>query len=142
MTYQEKSAWIVGLLTLVIFGLYANELINLREAGLLAEAGYQGIMLKAVGAYIVLSIIFHVIIGILSHKDAEAKDQRDKEIDRYGEYMGQYIPMMGAVSALFMALAEWNYFWIANTIFFSMGAGTVLASIAKVLAYRSGAHQW
>ena len=41
-----------------------------------------------------------------------------------------------------MAMAEWDYFWIANVIYLCFVLSAILGSIAKIVAYRQGFPQW
>ena len=56
--------------------------------------------------------------------------------------MGQAWIVIGAVAGLLMALAEWDWFWIANTIFLCFALASIFEGIAKVVAYRRGIPQW
>ena len=37
-----------------------------------------------------------------------------------------------------MAMAEWDWFWIANTMYLGFALSGILEGIAKVVAYRRG----
>jgi hypothetical protein len=61
--------------------------------------------------------VLHTVIRTLSAKDAGIIDQRDKEIYRFGEYVGQSFLVIGGVAALVVAMAEVDHFWIANALY-------------------------
>ena len=82
------------------------------------------------------------MVAIASPKDADKKDQRDREINRFGEYTGQSFVVIGGVAALGMSMAELNHFWIANVIYLAFALSSVLGSVAKIVAYRRGFHPW
>ncbi len=63
---------------------------------------------------------------------------RDKEIDRFGEFATRWFLITGAVAALFMAMAEWDYFWIANVIYLGFALSAIASSVLKLVAYRRG----
>ncbi|MBB4691157.1 hypothetical protein [Paractinoplanes abujensis] len=69
-------------------------------------------------------------------------DQRDREIGRFGDHIGQSLVVAGAVAAMVMALFEARYFWIANVIYLAFVLSAVLGSTAKIFAYRRGFHPW
>lgn len=75
-------------------------------------------------------------------QEAGKKDQRDREIYRFGEYIGQSFVVMGGVAALLMAMAEWDHFWIANVIYLAFVLSAMLGSVAKIVAYRRGFQPW
>jgi hypothetical protein len=69
-------------------------------------------------------------------------DQRDREIGRFGEHIGQSLVVVGGVGALALALLEVDYFWIANVLYLCFTLSAVLGSVAKIFAYRHGFHPW
>jgi hypothetical protein len=142
MSFEEKSAWIMGVLAAATYAVYLAVVIGLAGTMPLAEVPYVAPLLWTVGASIGLSIVLHIVIRALSAKDAGMKDQRDKEIYRFGEYIGQSFLVAGAVSALLLAMAELDYFWIANVIYLAFVLSAILGSVAKVVAYRRGFQPW
>ena len=90
----------------------------------------------------VAAVALHAVIGIFSPREAGKKDQRDREIYRFGEYIGQSFVVIGGVAALLMAMAEWGHFWIANIIYLGFVLSAVLGSVAKIVAYRWGFQPW
>ncbi len=73
---------------------------------------------------------------------AYARDQRDREINRFGDYIGQSFVIVGGVAALGLAMAELSYFWIANAIYLGFVLSSILGSTAKIVAYRWGFPRW
>ncbi|MFF5083736.1 hypothetical protein ACFY36_42370 [Actinoplanes sp. NPDC000266] len=69
-------------------------------------------------------------------------DQRDREIGRFGDHIGQSLVVAGAVTAMLLAFAEVRHFWIANVIYLSFVLSAVLGSTARIFAYRRGFHPW
>ncbi len=82
------------------------------------------------------------MIGISSPRNHDKKDQRDRQIYRFGEYIGQSFVMIGAVTALLLAMLEADYFWIANAIYLAFVLSAVLSTVAKIVAYRRGFQAW
>ena len=138
MTYDEKSAWIQLVLAVVTFAVYATIILGRADGNGLADVAYVEPMLWTIGGSIVASIVLHALIGW----DYKNKDQRDREIGRFGEYVGQSVVLIGALAALLMAMAEWDYFWIANVIYLCFVLSAVLGSITKIVSYRQGFPQW
>ena len=108
----------------------------------LPEVSYVSTLLWAMGAWMAASIVAHIAAAIASPKDADKKDQRDREISRFGEYIGQSFVVIGGVAALAMAMAELDHFWIANVIYLAFALSSVLGATAKIVAYRRGFQQW
>ncbi|MGZ4661896.1 MAG: hypothetical protein ACXVYB_11510 [Arthrobacter sp.] len=142
MSFEEKSAWIMGVLAAGAYAVYLAAVLGLAGSMPLTDVPYVAPLLWTVGSSIVLSIVLHILIRGLSAKGAGMKDQRDREIYRFGEHIGQSFVVIGAVAALIMAMAEVNQFWIANAIYLAFVASAILASVAKIVAYRRGFQTW
>jgi cell division protein FtsW (lipid II flippase) len=136
MSSEEKSAWIMAF---VAVGAYAVYVVLVATRG---AADYAPIMLWTIGASIVAGIVLRIVAAIVSPKDADKKDSRDREIYRHGEYIGQSFLVVGGVAALLLALLRVDYFWIANVIYLGFVLSAILASVAKVMAYRKGFVNW
>lgn len=139
---EEKRAWIMVVVT--VFGYAAYLIVVLRRAGSgpLVDIPYVAPLLWTIGAAIVASIVLNIAAAITSPRDAGRKDQRDREIGRFGEYLGQSFVVIGSVAALVMAMAELDHFWIANTVYLAFVLSSLLGSIAKIAAYRWGFQAW
>jgi hypothetical protein len=87
---------------------------------------------------VVASVVGRTVVEIARPSDNHARDARDKEIDRFGEYVGRWPLVAGAVAALVMALADWDHFWIANVIYLGFVAAAIVGSAVKLVAYRRG----
>lgn len=139
MGSEEKSAWIMLVVSAVAYGIYL--VIVLRSPGPLTEAPYVAPLLWTVGGGIVGGIALNILSAIVSGKDANKTDQRDKEISQFGEYVGRSMLVVGGVAALVMAMAQVNHFWIANTLYLAFVLSALLGSVARIFAYRRG-FQW
>lgn len=142
MSFEEKSAWIMGVVAVGSYGIYLALILGMAGSMPLVDAPYVAPLLWTVGASIAASIALHALFGILSPRDAGKKDQRDREIYRFGEYIGQSFVVIGGVAALLMAMTEADHFWIANVIYLAFVLSAVLGSIAKIVAYRRGFQPW
>ena len=91
---------------------------------------------------IILGIVITIVISAISPKEAGKSDQRDKEIKRMGDYIGQSFVIVGAVSGLIFAWLEADYFWIANVIYLCFVLSALLSTTAKLVAYRRGFVGW
>ncbi len=139
---EEKRAWIM--LVVTVFGYSAYLIVVLRRAGSgpLVDVPYVAALLWTIGAAIVASIVLNIAAAVASPRDAGRKDQRDREIGRFGEHIGQSFVVIGGVAALVMAMAELDHFWIANTVYLAFVLSSLLGSIAKIAAYRWGFQAW
>ena len=78
------------------------------------------------------------ITGTGSVDDIDRKDERDISIGRRGDVVGYYVASTGAVVALILTMLEYDYFWIANTLYLSFAVAGLVAGIVKLRAYRRG----
>lgn len=136
MSSEEKRAWILGLVSIAGYLVY----LGVVRFG---EAGYARVMLWTIGASIVASIVLHIAVTLRGPH--EGKDERDREIGHFGEYVGRSTIVAGGVAGLILALVEADYFWIANALYLGFVLSAVLSSAARVAAYRwglPGRHAW
>ncbi|MGH3714138.1 MAG: hypothetical protein ACRDT4_11860 [Micromonosporaceae bacterium] len=140
MASEEKRAWIMLVVTVGAYAAYLTIILGRAGPTPLAEVPYVWTMLWTIGAAIVTTIVLH--IGVSIGSGGQQKDQRDKEIARYGEYVGHSFVVIGAVGALVMAMAELDHFWIANAIYLAFVLSSILGSVAKLAAYRWDFQQW
>ena len=142
MSLEEKSAWIMGVLAVAAYAVYLAAVLGQAGSMPLTQVPYVAPLLWTVGGSIVASIVLHTVIRTFLAKESGKKDQRDREIYRFGEYIGQSFVVVGAVAALILAMAAANHFWIANAIYLAFVLSAVLGSVAKIVAYRRGFQPW
>ncbi|MBL7259828.1 hypothetical protein [Paractinoplanes lichenicola] len=129
MTTQERRAWSLAVTALIGYAVY---LVLVA-----VDISYVPSLLWTVGGAIVVNIAVDILFG-----GNQKADQRDREIGRFGDHVGQSLVVAGAVAAMVMALFEARYFWIANVIYLAFVLSAVLGSTAKIFAYRKGFHPW
>jgi hypothetical protein len=142
VTHEEKRAWIIGLLAVGTYVPYLAVVAGRVADTPVAEVSYASAMLWAVGVSIGASILLSVLVSIGGAEGANRRDQRDLEIHRFGEYIGQSFVVIGGVAALGMALAGMDHFWIANVIYAGFTLSAILGCAAKIAAYRWGFQPW
>ncbi|GIE93150.1 hypothetical protein Ari01nite_06150 [Paractinoplanes rishiriensis] len=136
MSSEEKRAWVQGPVSLTAYLVYLHLL-------LFTEVGYVSAMLWTIGCGIAVAIGLHIALTVRGPQ--EPKDDRDREIARFGDAMGHGAVVLGAVVALVLALMGGDQFWIANVIYAGFSLASVLGSTARVAAYRwglPGRHAW
>jgi drug/metabolite transporter (DMT)-like permease len=142
MTYEERTTWAQLLVAIVGTLAYVVIVLGKADGGPLVDVAYQSTMLWVIGLSIVASILLSITFSILSGERSFRSDQRDKEISAFGTRMGQAWIVIGALAAMLMAMAEWDWFWIANSLYFGFVIGAMFEGVAKVVAYRRGIPQW
>ncbi|MCK2221680.1 hypothetical protein MF672_048930 [Actinomadura sp. ATCC 31491] len=142
MPPEEKRAWIMVVVSVLAYGAYLATILGRAGSVPLAEVPYVVPLLWSVGGACAASIVAFIAVSLLSPADIGSKDQRDREIHRYGEYAGQWFLVAGALAALVMAMAEIPHFWIANVLYLGFVLSAVLGSTLKIVAYRRGMPGW
>lgn len=138
MAAEEKSAWIMLFLAIVAPITYVIWVLNDAGDGPLVDAPYVWPMVFTIVGSIVLSIILHIFFAPQMGK----KDQREREIHRFGEYTGYAFITIGALAAMVFSWFEFDHFWIANVVYLCFILSAILGSIAKIVAYRAGLPRW
>lgn len=142
MAVEEKRAWTMLVVALAAYAVYLVLVLG-RPAGVpLAEAPYAAALLWTVGAAIAAQIVLHIVVASFSPAEENVKDQRDREIHRFGEHVGRSFVVIGAVAGLLLAMADAEQFWIANAVYLAFVLSSVLSSAAKLVSYRLGFHPW
>ncbi|GAA0393693.1 hypothetical protein GCM10009541_40950 [Micromonospora gifhornensis] len=142
VTHEEKRAWIMLVVSVIAYAGYVAVVLGRQDGGSLTAVPYVGALLWTVGGAMVASIVAEIVMGMANPRASRVKDVRDREIGRLGDHVGQAFVIIGAVSAMLMAMAEWDWFWIANVIYLCFVLSAVIGSLAKVIVYRRGVPQW
>jgi hypothetical protein len=138
MSYLEKRAWIYAAVALVVPVAYAAVLLARAPAAGIAAGHYVTAMVVAVAAAVVLNIVATGAAAMGASREAKAGDERDRAINRLGEYVAFYVVSIAAVVPLVLAMREAPYFWIANSLYLSFALAALVSSVVKIVAYRRG----
>lgn len=139
---EEKVAWIglvVGIVTGVVYGAV---LAARATGGPLVEAPYVDAMLWSIGIGIVVTAVVTIVVAILTRRDGQGTDVRDRQISARAEHTARAVLVIGALAALVLAMLEADHFWIAHALFIGFYASAVLEGITKVALYRGGVPAW
>ena len=142
MSAEEKRAWIMAVVAAGAYSTYVALVVSGADGGAITRSPYVATLLWTIGISVLATIVLDVVAAIASPSECDKKDQRDREIYRFGEYVGHWVLVAGAVAALGMSMARLDYFWIANVIYLAFVASAILASVAKIVAYRRGFQPW
>ncbi|MEU4777163.1 hypothetical protein [Micromonospora sp. NPDC023633] len=142
MTHEEKRAWIGLVVAVLGYSAYVALIASRADGRSLPDVPYVSALLWTVGAAIVASIVAEIGMAVVNPRAPRAKDVRDREIGRLGDHVGQSFVVIGAVAAMFMAMADWDRFWIANVIYLCFVLSAIVGGITKVVVYRRSFPQW
>ncbi|MEX2562674.1 MAG: hypothetical protein WD358_05405 [Nitriliruptoraceae bacterium] len=138
MSFEEKGTWAYLAGAIVIPVIYAMHVFGQFDQRLLAEIVWVRPMITAIGAGIVVGIVASIFIGMAKPSEAGQRDVRDKEISRFGDFVGGMVLSVLAVGVLALTMLEVEHFWIANAIYAAFILQAITSSIVKLVAYRRG----
>jgi hypothetical protein len=138
MSYQEKNTWISAVVTFVSYMVYLGIVLSQARGLPLPQVAYVAPLLWTLGSSVVASLVGCVVVSCVWRKDCGKKDVRDREIERFGGYVGQSFMCMGGSAALVLAILKADHFWIANVIYLGCVLSTVLGCGTRIVAYRRG----
>jgi formate-dependent nitrite reductase membrane component NrfD len=142
MAFLEKGNWVVLLVAVVTLVTYGGTIAGQAVSKPVAEIGWVQPMIYSIVGFIVANILGMIIVAASNPREADKKDQRDKEIDRFGERVGNYLIIAGSCVALVLAMAAADRFWIGNAIYFAGILGAMGASVTKIAAYHGPFQKW
>ena len=138
MSFDEKGIWAFIGIGLATFTGYVVVILRRADGGPLTEVNYAPVLLWAIGIAILAAILASIAVAIAKPSEADKRDVRDKEINRFGEYVGGTVLGFGIVLPLALAMLEADHFWIANSIYLIAFVSTLVGGVAKLVAYRRG----
>lgn len=138
MSFEEKGAWLYAVVVVALPTIYFLTILGQLPNAAVTEIDYQGPLLTAVGAAIGLSIVGMIGIGIASPNEAGKSDQRDKEVNRLGEYVGGIVLGVGMLVPFGLAMVEAPHFWIANAMYLVFVVAGLIGTAVKLAVYRRG----
>jgi len=83
-------------------------------------------------------VLWGIIAGMFDADGVGKSDQRDRDISRMGDRVGQSFMVIGGLGVLVLSAFEADTFWIANSMFFGFALSAIVGGIASVIAYRRG----
>ncbi len=142
MTFLEKSNWVALIVAVPTLLVYLALVVPQVLSKPIAEVSWVQPMTFTIVAFIVANILGSIAAAALNPGEAPKKDQRDREIDHFGQRVGNWLIIAGSLAALVLAMAMADQFWIANAIFLGGLAGAVLSSVTKIAAYHGPFQAW
>lgn len=143
MGFQEKNTWLFAGIAVVGYGVYVAIVLPQLIARPFDEIEWVWPMLGTILGAIAAGILGGIVLGIASHRtDRAASDVRDKQIEHFGERVGNAFLVIGALGALILSWLAVPHFWIGNLLYLGFVLSAILGSMARLGAYRRGLPQW
>jgi len=138
MSYEEKGSLVYLMVTIGTYAVDVGLIISRADGIPLADVPYRSPMLWSMGVAIGLSIVGRILVEIARPSDTHKLDARDRDINRFGEYIGGTVLALGMLLPFGLALWAADHFWIANAMYFVFALSAVVGAGAKLIAYRRG----
>jgi hypothetical protein len=136
MTFEEKTTYGQAIITLCSYLIYLGLVLSRARDVPLAGVQYVPVLLWTAGAAAGASILNCILVACIWPRECGKKDIRDRQIGRFGEYVGQSLLCVGGLAALILSMLEVDHFWIANAIYLSFTLSGLLGAVAKIVSYR------
>jgi hypothetical protein len=138
MSYEEKGAWVSLVVMLGTYLAYAAVLFDRAQGGPLAEVAYVSPLLWSMGIAIALVIVGRILVEIARPSDTHRPDPRDRDINRFSEYVGGSVLAVAMLVPFSLAMFEADHFWIANAMYATFALAALVGTTTKLIAYRRG----
>jgi 4-hydroxybenzoate polyprenyltransferase len=142
MAFLEKSNWVVLVVAVATLATYGTWTFTQALGGPVAEIGWVQPMIYSIVGFVVLNVVGNIIAAATNPKEADKSDQRDKEINAFGERLGNYLIIAGTLVALVLTMAAADRFWIGNAIYFAGILAAMGSSVTKIAAYHGPFQKW
>ena len=138
MSFEEKGRWAYMIVVLIVSAVYFAGVLGQVGVIPVSKIEYVRPMITAIIATIVATIVAYIAVAISAPSEADKKDERDKNINRFGESIGYTVLGLLILLPLGLAMAKFDPFWIANAIYLAGVLAATISSIVKIGAYRRG----
>jgi len=138
MSFEEKVAWAYPVVLLLTAAIYSAHVFGQLPEVPVTEIAYVRPMIMALVITVVAMIIAAILAAVSAPSEADKKDERDVNINRHGDAVAGNVLGVATLLPLGLTMAEFDYFWIANSIYLACIVSGVVSSIVKIVAYRRG----
>lgn len=139
MSFQEKSNWVMLVLIAGVYGTYfAVVLGDIASLPGVRDVAYRGMLVGTVVVLTILAVATHIVLAVSSPREADMTDERDRSINRFGEYVGGFVLAVTVLVGMGLAMFEVEHFWIANALLAGLVLSELVAGVTKVILYRRG----
>jgi hypothetical protein len=142
MAFLEKSNWVTLVVSVPTLLVYLAVVVPQVLAQPIAEVAWVQPMIFTIVGFVVANVLGNVVGGATNPGEDDKNDERDREIDHFGERVGNWLIIAGSIAALVLAMARADHFWIANAIFLGGLTGALLSSVTKIAAYHGPFQRW
>ncbi len=138
MTMEEKRAWVVGGAAVVSLVGYAIW-ISLLLTDPITDTPFVVPMLVLVGLPGLVVAVAVIWLRAITPDDENEVEGPRRRIVTTGDQIAQWILLVGALTALLLALAEADRFWIAHALYAAFVLSALIGAGDRLIAHRRSA---
>jgi hypothetical protein len=138
MSYEEKGIWVYLVVSVLTYLGYVVVLLGRAGGGPVAEVSFLAPMLWSIGISVGLAVVGRVVMEVAKPSESDKVDERDRDINRFGEHVAGIVLGVGMVLPFVLALTRAPHFWIANAMYTVFTVWAVFGAAVKLVAYRRG----
>jgi hypothetical protein len=138
VSYEEKGAWVYLVVVVGTYGAYLAVILGRAGGVPLARVAYVAPMLWIIGISIVLTTVGRVVVEIAKPSGDRRSDVRDKDVNRFGGYVGGMVLAVAMAVPFGLAMAKADPFWIANAMYAAFVVWALASTLGRLAAYRRG----
>jgi hypothetical protein len=139
VSFQEKSAIAMTGSLVLVYGAYFAIVGRWLAIAPLDEIRYQPLMIVATVPLIILAAVSHIVLAVANPKEANAYDERDRQITQRAEQIGGYVLAVGVFTGIVFAMVELPPFFIAHELLLFLVLAQITDYVGKIVRYRRGA---
>jgi hypothetical protein len=138
VSFEEKGTWVSGMVVAATYVAYLTVVLAGAGETPLPEVAYVPPMLWSIGLAVALSIIGYIAVAVTRPSEADKSDVRDRDISRFGDYVGGIVLAVTMLVPFGLALAAFDHFWIANAMYAAFVLASLVSQAVKIVVYRRG----
>jgi hypothetical protein len=142
MAFVEKSNWVIVVVSVITMAIYAAMVVPPAIGRPVSEVGYEQAIVVTIVLFVVANVLGNIVAAATNPEECDKKDQRDKEIDRFGSRVGNSLLLVGSCAAMFLAMTKQDYFWIANSVYVGGMLASLIGAVTKIAAYHGPFQRW
>ena len=140
MAFQAKSAAALIAALIIVYVPYFTFVgsILATTSEDVANVAYKPLLVLATVPVAIIAAVSHIVLALVTPKEANQRDERDRLIDQHADQLGAYILAVGVFAGIVLAMLELASFYVVNALMFFWVVAEVAAQVRRLILYRRG----
>lgn len=139
MSFRDKSAVVTIAALLVASLVYVVSLLQAAGGAPLVDVGYEPYLIGFVVVLVLVMVVGQIAVAVVAPKEATApRDERERLITWRAGSVSAYVLEVGAFVAIVLAVAQVDWFWIANAVLLVWVLAEIVDSGVQLALSRRG----